>query len=343
MLVFVLACVLSVSISFLCSLAESVFYSVPLSFLESQRQRGHQSAVRLFNMRMAPEKPIAAILTLNTVSNTAGAAIASAAFTTLFGVAWLPVFAIVFTIAILLFSEILPKTIGVNNARAIAPYLSTPLYLLIKTLNPLIWLCNMPARLLRLGKKTGAGTSAADLTAFLSLSSRAGIIKPEDEKVIINVISLADKHAKDIMTPRRVVFSLPEGMTLEEARQEKEFAHYTRIPVYTGGDADNIIAMVDRRAILMALLDGRGQDQVSQLSEPAQFIPETLPLDRLLSRLLESRTHLFIVVDEYGGFAGVVSLEDVLEEILGREIVEHTDLVANLQDLAKGQRPPTAD
>ena len=342
MLIFIAACLLSISISFLCSLAEAVFYAVPLSFLETMRKSGSKSGLLLFNMRMAPGKPIAAILTLNTVANTAGAAVASASFTNIFGVFWLPLFASLFTVVILLFSEILPKTIGVTHAKTIAPFLAAPLNIMIKTLHPLIWLCNLPVKFFKLRPKNHSHASSDDITALLSLGLRAGTIKPDEEQTIVNVLSLAHKNARSIMTPRNVVFSLPDTLSLEEAAQKHGFAHFTRIPVYSN-DPENIIGLADNRNILMALLEGRRQEQVAALVEEAQFIPDTLPLDRLLAKLLESRVHLFIVIDEYGGFSGVVSLEDVLEEILGKEIVEKTDIVANLQDLAKGRRPPTGE
>jgi len=246
-------------------------------------------------------------------------------------------FVAVFTVLILVFSEIIPKTLGVAYARTIAPIIAFPLQLMITLFSPLIWLISRLANLVR-PAGTGPQTTEDDIQAIASLTRRSGIIESSEELVIRNILQLDNKTVQDIMTPRTVVFSLPASMTVAEASQDKDLWHYSRIPVYDHEDTEDIVGIVFRRQILETLANDQHQTPISAFMRPVRFVLDSLSLDRLLSKFLESRVHLFIVLDEYGGLAGVVSLEDVLEEILGKEIVDETDEVEDLRALARKQR-----
>ena len=332
----ILAAGLAILISALCSITEAALYALPWSHIENLRKQGKRSGYTLFALRADVEKPIAAVLILNTIANTAGASIAGAAAVDVFGQQSMGIFVALFTLAILICSEILPKTIGVAYSRQLAPVLARPLQILVHILMPMILITGFLGRRFR-PSKPGHYTTEDDITAVVSLTRKSGAIRPTEEQTIRNILSLDMKMVKDIMTPRTVVYSLPAEITVSEANQHKDLFHYSRIPVFDE-DVENIVGVVYRRRILEYLAADKDQAKISEIMRPVRFVLETLTLDRLLTKFLESRFHLFVVLDEYGGMSGVVSLEDVLEEILGKEIVDETDEVEDLRAEAKRQR-----
>lgn len=332
----VLAVSVAVLVSFFCSLAEAALYAVPWSAIERMRNDGRKSGQLLFKMRTEVDKPIAAILTLNTVANTAGSTIAGAAFLSVFGSADMAIFATGFTVLILAFGEIVPKTLGVAHAEPLARFLARPIDLMVKCLTPVLWLTGLLTRLLSTPAK-GPQISEDDIRAITSLSRQAGRIQPYEENFILNVLSLDQKRVYDIMTPRTVVFSLPDDITVEDAYKDPAIWHFSRIPVY-GEDNEDLVGLVERRTLGQCYADGKIDLKLSDIMRPLHFVQESQTLDVLLRELLKSRIHLFAVIDEYGGLAGVVSLEDVLEEILGSEIMDESDNVADLRALARDRR-----
>lgn len=340
LLIFVVALV--VFISAFCSLTEAVLYSVSWSEIEKLRKKGDKRGELLYRLRSNVDEPITAILTLNTIANTAGAAIAGAAAVAVFGQSIVFGFSLVFTLLILLFSEILPKTIGVLFNRRLAPLLVRPLQFLVWTFWPFIACINFTVRFI--GKnRMDPETSEEDVLALVSLSRKKGVLKRFEEISIQNILALDQKMIKEIMTPRTVVFSLPADKTVAEVWDGNHVWPYSRVPVYEHNDPEEIVGLVYRREILEALADDQDHLTLKDLMRPVHFFLETLTLDRVLIKFLESRIHLAVVVDEYGGIAGLVSLEDILEEILGKEIIDETDQVADMQELAlkkgkKGQR-----
>lgn len=338
MLTLILAVSVAVVISFTCSLTEAALYAVPWSAIEKIRNDGRPVGEVLFRLRSNVEKPIAAILTLNTVANTAGSAVAGAAFMAAFGAEYMALFAAGFTVLILAFGEIVPKTLGVAYATSIAVVLARPLEVAVKLLTPVIWLTGLLTRLLT-PPSNGPDISEDDIRAVTSLSRQAGQIKAYEEAYIRNILALDQKRVYDIMTPRTVVFSLPEDMTAAEAYKNPRLWHVSRIPVY-GEDNEDLVGLVDRRTILHCLLEEKGETPLSEIMKPLHFVLESQTLDKLLKELLHSRSHLFAVLDEYGGLAGVVTLEDVFEEMLGSEIMDESDSVADLRQMAgSGARP----
>ncbi len=340
MLTLVLAVAGALVISAICSLTETMLYSVSWAHIEELRRKGKLSGELLFHMRSQVEKPIAAVLTLNTVANTAGSAVAGAAFSSVFDSVYMGAFAAIFTCLILVFGEIIPKTLGVIYANPISTVLARPLFGITKILTPIIWLSSCITRLFS-PASGGPQMSEDDIRAVASLSRKAGSIQPYAEKTIVNVLSLERKRAWDIMTPRTVVFSLSADLELHEAYKDPNIWHFSRIPVYAENNED-IVGIVERRTLGKRISDdmqcGNRKCTLGDVMIPVQFVQESLTLDKLLQAFLNARMHLFVVLDEYGGLAGVVSLEDVLEEILGREIVDESDTVADLQELAKTRR-----
>lgn len=291
----------------------------------------------MYRLRVNVDEPITAILTLNTVAHTAGASVAGAAAARVFGQDSLFAFSVFFTIAILLLSEIIPKTLGVVYTRTLSTWVAVPLQALVVILRPVVDVSSYLVRFM--GKrKLGPEASEEDVRAMVSLSRKAGILKPYEEMSIQNILTLDSKRVKDIMTPRMVIFSLPAYLTVEQAREAKLVWPHSRIPVYEGEDPEEVIGIVYRRELLEALANDQDAYRLSDLMRSAHFVLESLTLDRLLVQFLESRMHLAVVLDEYGGLAGVVTLEDVLEEILGNEIVDETDQVVDMRELARQRR-----
>ena len=339
MLTLTLAVVLALMISAICSLTETVLYSVSWAHIEKLRKAGRSSGELLFAMRQRIDKPIAAVLTMNTIANTAGSAIAGAAFTAVFGAEYLAAFAAVFTVLVLAFGEIIPKTMGVVYANPVSTVVARPLALVTRLLSPIIWFSGLLTKLVS-PASSGPQVSEDDIRAVTSLSRQAGRIQPYEERTIRNILSLDQKKVRDILTPRTVVFSLPADCTLEKAMQEKGIWHFSRIPVY-GENNEDLVGVVERRALAQHMAEG-GEGTLGDIMRPLNFVLESQPLDKLLQEFLNARTHLFAVLDEYGGLAGVVSLEDVLEEILGREIMDESDAVADLRELARQRRKAVA-
>jgi CBS domain containing-hemolysin-like protein len=292
---------------------------------------------RIFkSLRSDVERPITAILSLNTLANTAGAAIAGSAATAVFGRQWLGYFSLFFTLAILIFSEVIPKTAGVVYARPLASLVAFPLKSLVKLMAPAIWMCSHITGLISKGKAEDL-ISPEELKTMARLSRRTGGIKQYQEIVIENILSLDIKAVKDVMTPRTVIFSLSEHLTLEEAGNELTPWEHSRFPVYDK-DIEDIVGIVLTKDLFIALSESKKDMTLTEIMRPAHFVVETARLNNILMEFMGSRDQLFVVIDEYGGLSGLISLEDILEEILGREIIDESDQVADKRKLARERR-----
>ena len=329
----ILAVGLAIFISAVCSLFEAVLYSVPLRQVEAMIQGGKFGGRTFRHLRRNVERPIAAILSLNTIANTAGAAFAGAAATAVFGHQWLGYFSAVFTLAILVFSEIIPKTAGVVYGRSLAGPVAYALKGLVWTMTPVIWLMGRITRLIGRGSRDEAVTSE-EIQVMARLSRRTGGIKIFQEQAIERVLTLQEKTAKEVMTPRTVIFSLNQRLKLSDAVKAAGRWEHSRIPVFDKSPED-VVGIVHTKDVLVALAKDRTDDHLKNLMRPIHFVAETAPLNMVLGEFLERKQHLFAVIDEYGGLAGLISLEDILEEILGREIVDESDEVADKQELAR--------
>ena len=336
MITLLLTVFLVVLISAICSMTEAALYSVPWTYIENLRKQGSATGELLYQLRSRIDQPIAAVLTLNTVANTAGAAIAGAVAANVLGADNTALFAAGLTILILALGEILPKTLGVAHACGVASGMARPLRLMVLIFKPFIWFSSMLTRLVA-SPQSGPSATEDDIRAITSLSRQTGRIQQYEENAIRNILSLDVKHVREIMTPRTMVFSLQEDISVKDAYNHPQIWHYSRIPVY-GDDNEDIVGIVLRKDIGRYVSQGQGEKTLFDIMQPVRFVLENQTVDKLLLEFLESRLHLFIVLDEYGGLAGVVSLEDVLEEMLGREIVDETDAVADLREAARQRR-----
>ncbi|MFO7605072.1 MAG: hemolysin family protein [Desulfurivibrionaceae bacterium] len=328
---------LAVTISAICSILEAVLYSVPNSYLEMLQNRGAPSAPVIKNLKKNIHRPITAILTLNTIANTMGAAVAGAAAAAVFGEHNLFWFSVVFTLTILIFSEILPKTIGVAYCRQLTPWIATPLRILVILLKPVIFFCQSVTRLIPRHSEESLA-SAEEVMAIAAMGRRSGQIDPQEEEVITNILNLKNIYVRDVMTPRTVTFTLDEQMTVGEAVLDKDqWNLHSRIPIYRS-EPDNISGIVLRNDILSTAADEMDALTISVLARPVHFVPETAPLSRMLVDFIQKKQHLFVVVDEYGSMTGIISMEDLIEEIFGQEIMDESDQIKDMRALAKMRR-----
>ena len=319
-------------ISATCSLFEAVLYSVPASRIEALVRAGRPSGQMLKEMRQQVDRPIVAVLSLNTLANTGGGAVAGALAAQVFG-GQIWIFSIAFTFAVLLLSEVLPKTIGVVYARVLAPFIAQPLSFLVLAFSPIVALSQRVTRYVWSGHQEQS-VSDDELLTMVGVGLRSGDLQPHEARVIRNVLSLERRKASDVMTPRPVVFTLPTNMMVEEAAHVEELEKYSRVPVYDG-DQEELIGIVHKVDILTAVANDQFDRKLEALMRPIHFEVDTIPLDRLLLTFLERRQHLAVVIDEFGGFAGIVTLEDVLEELIGRQIVDEFDHVVDQRSFAK--------
>lgn len=326
---------LAITISALCSICEAVLYSISASQVEMLKRNGHSSATHLQNLRSDIEKPITAILTLNTIANTIGASVAGAAAAKIFGQENLILFSAAFTLTILIFSEILPKTLGVAYAYKLAPVLTYPLRAMVFVLRPILLLSKLMTKLLP--QRVEETISSQEIQTIAALSRLSGDIEENEANIINNILELKDKIVRQVMTPRTVTFSINEHITVGNAMATlTELSSHSRIPIYSR-EPDNVTGIVMRKDILQAAAEGKNKLTLARFKRPAHFVPETAPLHRIFMDFFDRRQHLFIVVDEYGTMTGVVSMEDVIEEIVGREIIDESDKAKDMRELARSR------
>ncbi len=322
-----------------CSLFEAVLYSVPATHVEMLAQSGRPSGLRLKRMRQTIDRPISAILSLNTIANTGGGAVAGALAATALGEGNVIYFSIAFTLAILLLSEVLPKTIGVVYSRQLAPLIAQPLHMLVVVFSPLIALTQVATNLVWKGHQEHR-VSDEDLLTLVGSGLRSGTLKQHEARVIENVLSMETRTARQIMTPRPVVFTLGARVSAREAASDDALSKHSRVPIFDANPED-FVGVVRAVDILRAVAQDRFEVGMEEIMQPIHFVVDSTPLDELLRTFLERRQHLVAVIDEFGGFAGIVTLEDVLEELIGREIVDESDQVTDLRAYAHRRREET--
>jgi len=329
-----LAAGIAILVSALCSIIEAVLYSVPASRVEILSKSDKLSGKLLKRLKNNIQQPITAILTLNTIANTMGAAIAGASAAAVFGDRYLSLFSALFTFTILIFSEILPKTIGVVYSREIAPWIAIPLYGLVKILSPIVWVIKHATMLIP-GYDKKTEISAEEIHAMAVLSRKSGVIDAQQEGFIKNIIDLKKKTVREAMTPRTVTFTLDKNLSVAEAQlMQNQWNRHSRVPVYDKNPND-IIGIVLRKDVLLSVAEGNDRRTLASLMKPVHYVPETAQLNTTLLEFFERRQHLFCVVDEYGGMTGVISLEDIIEEIVGQEIIDETDPSKSMREIAR--------
>lgn len=327
--------VLALGVSFLCSIMEAVLLSVTPSYVAVKEREGHPLGKKLRGMKEDIERPLAAILSLNTIAHTVGATGAGAQAIVVFGDAFVGIISGVLTLLILVVSEIIPKTIGALYWRQLTPLVVRFLAPTIWLLWPLVKLSQGITHLLSRDTKE-ASVSREEMTALAEIGQQEGVFEENESLMLKNLFHFNSVRVRDVMTPRTVVFMLPETTTVGEVIEMHEPLRFSRIPIYQE-NRDNLTGYILKDEMLLKAAQSHTDVTLQSFKREPLFVPDTLPLPELLERMLKTSEHIALVVGEYGGMAGVVSLEDVVETLLGTEIVDEADSVDDMQTLARQQ------
>ena len=327
--------VLAVSVSFVCSLCEAALLTLTPADAEGLSQRNPKAGARLKSMKAKIDRPLAAILTLNTISHTVGAAGVGAQATIVFG-GWVGVTSAVLTLIILVFSEIMPKTIGAMHAKRLAVLSVWMIDVMIWTTYPVVVALELFGRLFK-GKHAHEGPTREEIMIMAEMARVGGSLGPSESAVIANMLRMREIRAEEVMTPRTVVFMLEAGQTVAGVLKEHPKLRFSRIPIM-GEGPDDLKGIVLRTDVYEAMAAGRGDATLGSLRRDLHAVPDTATLMSVLERFSTTGHHVFLVVDEYGGTSGVITLEDVVETMLGSEIVDETDPAPDMRRLAMKTR-----
>jgi CBS domain containing-hemolysin-like protein len=317
--------------SFLCSLLESVLLSITPGFIGAYEKKAPVTGRLMRRLKKNIDRPLAAILSLNTMAHTVGAAGVGAQSMVVFGSEYVAITSAVLTFLILVFTEIIPKTFGTLYWRDLAPFTVRTVQLMILLLYPLVFMCLALTRLIS-KNKTQRGFSREEFLAIADIGFQEGTFREEESRIIKNLFLLRKLSADDIMTPRTVMFTLPASMTVGEAIKIQD-TEFSRIPIYQD-HSDHIVGFVLRGDIYLEASRGNQDKPLISLRRDLPAVPETVSLIQIFELFLK-RQQALLVVDEHGGVAGLVTMEDIIETLLGIEIMDETDTVADMRALAR--------
>ena len=325
---------IALSVSFVCSVLEAVLLSSTNSYIETLPKTNEKAIAILKKLKSNIDRPIASILILNTFAHTMGAAGVGAQAQILFGVEWQTAIAFVLTLLILYVSEIIPKTIGAIYWKSLLVPSAYVISVLIKITYPLVWFSSIITTFISKGKKHHTNFSREEIMAVVAMGEKEGTLLSKESTLIENLLKLKHIKAKDIMTPRSVVFSLSAQTTIAEAIKEDRLYIHSRIPIF-GESIDHITGVVFNQNILEESIDDNDEKRLDEIAFPVHKVSENVPVSALIDVFIKKKTHLFIVHDNYGQTSGVVTLEDAIEALLGVEIVDEMDEVEDMQAFAK--------
>ena len=333
MTLLVLFVILAIGVSFLCSILEAVLLSITPSYVESLEQEQPSMAAKLRDLRADIERPLAAILSLNTIAHTVGATGAGAQAGIVFDDVGVGIFSAVLTLGILVLSEIIPKTLGATYWRGLVPVTVRTLPVLIIAQLPLVWLSQAITRVLKSGK-ADSEVSREEIAALANAGQREGVVEEDESRVVANLFQLPQIKASEVMTPRTVIEHVSADATVGSTVEGRDSFVHSRLPVI-GESIDEITGFVLTRELLHAVLNKKGKRKVSEFVREMPSVPEDMDLDALLDLLLERDAHIALVEDQYGGTAGLITMEDVIETLLGSEIVDEHDEAPDLRKVAR--------
>lgn len=321
--------------SFLCSVFEAVLLSVSRPHISLMERAGNRAGAVLRKLKSDINAPLAAILTLNTVAHTVGAAGAGAQATVVFGNQYLGLASAVLTLLILIFSEIIPKTLGAVYWRQLAPATAYSVRTMVWLLYPFVKLSEWLTRGLSHGP-TLTGFSRDEFAVMAQLGEEEGQLDPHEYSILHNLFfTLRDQSVREIMTPRTVVFSLSQELTLTEAWEQVEQSQFSRIPIYENDNPDLVVGFVLKQDLLLAWVREEREQKLERFRRDMLMLPETATIYHAFQKMLARHLQISAVVDEYGGLEGLVTLEDLLETLLGEEIVDEADKTRDRQELAR--------
>lgn len=334
---------ISIVFSFLCSIWEAALLSVTPSFVESELQKGSATGRILQVFKDNIDRPLAAILTLNTIAHTVGAIGVGAQAGKIWGesnwqIAGYPlnaeaVIATVMTLAILILSEIIPKTIGANYWQSLAGFTARGINAIIYGLYPLVWLAQFITRSMKKDKSKSV-LSRRDISAMASIGVKSGTLSKSEFRLLENVLTFRTVISKDIMTPRTVVVSAPESMSLRQFYDSRLGEAYSRIPIFKE-NIDEVTGYVLKHEVYESLIEGKGDKPLSSVGRPLLFIEDEDTIYHVLEIMVQNKEQIARVVGPYGGTSGIITLEDIIETLLGLEILDELDIAADLQEMAR--------
>ncbi len=323
----------ALALSFLCSVLEAVLLSTPMSFISMKESQGAKSAPLLKNLKTNIDRPVAAILSLNTIAHTVGAAGVGAEAVKIFGEEYFGIISAILTILILVLSEIIPKTVGATYWRTLAMPSTRIIHGLIIITYPLVLLSELITKIFA-SKKQQLSVSREEVSAMVNVGMEEGVFQAKENKIIQSFIKLVNVKAEEIMTPNLVVASANENMTLRDFYNDKQFGAYSRIPVYRE-DKDYITGYILRVKVLEKLSEDKFDMTLSEIVRPILSFHENEAVSNIWEKMLENKEHISIIIDDYGCLRGIVTMEDVIETMLGVEIVDEYDTTTDMQSLAR--------
>lgn len=333
MVILLLYLFLALTVSFLCSIMESVLLSMPQSFLMVKQQEGHKWAHSYSRLKANVDKPLSAILSLNTIAHTIGAAGVGAQAVKVFGDEYFGLVSIVLTILILVLTEIIPKVIGAQYWRNLAK----PSYYILQTMMiivyPLVIGSAFITKLISKNKQEQT-TSREEIAALASIGTNEGLFSDKENKIIQNILRLKNIKVTEIMTPRVVLSMADENTQVNDFLTDKNYLKFSRIPIYSGND-ENITGYVFRQEIFEKLAEDKHKLPLKEIKREITVVPNSMVLFSLWEVLLEKKEHIALIVDEYGGVEGIVTMEDIIETLLGLEIMDEKDTVIDMQKFAR--------
>ena len=324
---------LALFVSFLCSIMEAVLLSTPQSFLIVKQESGNAWAKRFADLKTNIDKPLSAILSLNTVAHTVGAAGVGAQAVAIFGEASFGIVSAILTLLILVLTEIIPKTIGARYWRNLAMISSRIIQVVIIITYPLVVMSAVITKRISKNRQEQT-TSREEISALANIGADEGIFLSKEYKIIQNVLRLKNVKVTEIMTPRVVVAIADEKLYLNDFFKNKDYLKFSRIPIYSGND-ENITGYVFRQEVFEKLAEDQHEIKLKDVKREIVIVPNSIVLLTLWEKLLEKKEHIALIVDEYGGLDGIVTMEDIIETLLGLEIIDETDTIVDMQKYAR--------
>lgn len=324
----------SIFFSFLCSILEAVLLSVTATFINIKKSEGKEYATDLETLKKDVDKPLIAILTLNTLAHTVGAILVGTEAKKIFNDDGYGVFIVsaAMTILILVASEIIPKTIGATYWKQLSSFTTTALKIMIFPLKwtGILWILQLTTKLIGGKSSHGSVLSREDFTAMTDIAEEEGVFQEAESKVIRNMLNFKEVKVKDIMTPRTVLKTADESKSIQSFFDENKTLRFSRIPIFSN-NSDEITGYFLKDDLYKAIIDGNGAKELKTIKRAILITRRDLSIPNLFEKLIEQREHIALVVDEYGSVSGIVSQEDVIETLLGLEIMDESDNVADLQ------------
>lgn len=324
---------LALIVSFLCSIMEAVLLSTPNSFLIVKQESGNSWAKAFLELKLNIDKPLSAILSLNTVAHTVGAAGVGAQAVVVFGDEYFGIVSAILTILILVFTEIIPKTIGARYWRNLTRVSSFVINAMIVITYPLVVISALITKAISKNQQQQT-TSREEIAALASIGTDEGVFSDKEHKIIQNLLKLKNVKVTEIMTPRVVVAVADEAISLTDFLKNKDYLKFSRIPIFSEND-ENISGYVFRQTVFEKLAEDQHELKLKDIKRDIVIVPDTMVLFALWEKLLEKKEHIALIVDEYGGLDGIVTMEDIIETLLGLEIIDEKDTVTDMQKFAR--------